>query len=165
MIRSAQAQSEEEQMRNALEASCKTAAAAEDEAELVRRALAESMASVAVGGRAMGAGGAQAGDSAAAAAAAAAAAGVASPAADQIRETLSLGGSVDGLGGAMEGLGGVLDGDEDEELKRALLLSRMGVDGGESPGEAALGLGQGSVLDDLQEDPELKFAINASLFE
>eukprot|EP00904_Undaria_pinnatifida_P009801 jgi/Undpi1/5951/HiC_scaffold_2.g01225.m1 len=165
MIRSAQAQSEEEQMRNALEASCKTAAAAEDEAELVRRALAESMASVAVGGPAMGAGGAQAGDSAAAAAAAAAAAGVASPAADQIRETLSLGGSVDGLGGAMEGLGGVLDGDEDEELKRALLLSRMGVDGGESPGEAALGLGQGSVLDDLQEDPELKFAINASLFE
>lgn len=158
MLRSAQAQSEEEQMRNALEASCKTASVAEDEAEMVRQALAESMASAAADGAAVGvapggsgseagtAGGAQADDGASI---------------STVTTSLDVG------RGREATLGGTMEDDEEEELKRAILLSTMGVEGGGvAAGGAGAGaaLGQGSaLLDDLQEDPELRLAINASL--
>lgn len=140
MLRTAQARSEEEQLRNALEASCNIAATAAEEADMVRQAIAESIAA---------AGGEEAVKGTAAAAGEGSA--VASPAS----------GSAAGHGLRADG---VLMSDEEEELKRALALSGMGGGGGRwelPPGQA--GAGQGFEMDELGEDSELRLAIKASL--
>lgn len=141
MLRTAQVQSEEEQLRKALEASSNTAAAAAAEAEMVRQAIAESMtATAAAGGGGVGTEGTAANEAGAGATA-----------------TLLSGGlGQDADGGVPEEVD-----DEDEELKRALLLSGMGVEW-ETPSAGAQ-VGQGFDLDELHEDAELRLAIKASL--
>eukprot|EP00752_Nemacystus_decipiens_P011076 g9840.t1 len=151
MLRTAQAQSEEEQLRNALEASRNTAAAAAAEADLVRQAIAESMGSGAVtaatpassaaveGGSAGGAGSPAAGDSAAAARPSAAAAS-----AGQEQQQPGIAGRT-AAAAAMEG------DDEDEELKKVLLMSGMAAGGA------------WETLPAEDDDAELRLAIEASL--
>lgn len=134
MLRSAQAQSEEEQLRNALEASCNTAAAAAEEADMVQKAIAESIA--AAGGEAVK-GAAGEGDAV----------------------TSSASSSAAGYGLRADGV--VMD-NEEEELKRAIALSGMG-DGGWAVTPGGAGAGQGLDLDELGEDSELRRAIKASL--
>lgn len=138
MLRTAQAQSEEEQLRNALEASCNTAAAAAAEADMVRQAIAESMAAAAASGGGVGAGDAAEGQSGAVP-----------------------GAGTSSVGHGQEVLSSAAEVGEDEELKRALLLSGLGEEWETPPGGA--GAGQGFDYDELQEDPELRLAIKASL--
>lgn len=145
MLRTAQAQSEEEQLRNALEASCNTAAAAAAEADMLRQAIAESMASTAAGEEAEA-------ESAAATTTAAPAAGEAGATAGPVSPP---------AGAQVHQAHGVPAEDEEEELRRALLLSGMGEDWEILPSGADGG--QGFDLDELQEDPELRLAIKASL--
>lgn len=176
MLRTAQAQSEEEQLRHALEASCSTAAAAAAEADMVRQAIAESM------------GAAPSGTTSDYSADAVKGAG------DRCREAEGEQGKGGIAGGARDAAGdsgttilaqGVAEGavkDEDEELKRVLALS--GIEsagrGGEwqtmtSPGSGGGGGGgSGGGVErgqnfadfddlDLEQDPELRQAIEASL--
>lgn len=139
MIRTAQAQSEEEQLRHALEASCNTAAAAAAEADMVRQAIAESMGGV-PGGTSENSGDV----STASGAASGASSGTAS------------GTAASDIGASHERTGAM---DEEEELKRVLALS--GIEGGQwgVPG-ATVGDYE---LDDMDQDPELRQAIKASL--
>ena len=136
MLLTAQAQSEEEQLRKALEASRCSAAAAAAEAEMVSQAIAESMA-LTSGGLTEKAGTVE---------------GKPSSGAD---------GQDNQVHGAAAAGNMVAGEDEDEDLKKALLLSGM-VEEWEAPPEG-VGTGQDFDLDELQEDPELRFAINASL--
>lgn len=124
MLRTVQAQSEEEQLRHALEASCSTAAAAEAEADMVRQAIAESMGAMA-GEGAVG----DLGDS---------------TARDAAPSHAKAG------DGAM---------DEEEELTRVLALS--GIEGGHW--EASSAALHGFDPEDMEQDPELRQAIKASL--
>lgn len=130
MLRSAQAQSEEEQLRNALEASCHTESAAAAEEELVQQAIAESIAST--GRRLEGDGGAVHGVPDAAAS-----------------------------GEDQEAFGTVAT-DEEEDLRRALLLSGMSEEW-EAPPDSVAGVDPGFNLAELQEETELRRAIDASL--
>lgn len=163
MLRTAQAQSEEEQLRHALEASCSTAAAASAEADMLRQAIAESMAASA-GGSAAEAGTDDAGGGAVATAVAA----------------------DDGDARAKLGHPGAMD--EEEQVKRALAISGLAISGGEGEwekpaagvvagGGSAVGqehqqqqqlqlqlqLLQGFDAQEFDEDPELREAIKASL--
>lgn len=127
MLRTAQAQSEEEQLRNAIEASCHTESAAAAEEELVRQAIAESIASTSgLNGDA---------------------------------------GAVDGVPAATasgEEVFGTVATDEEEDLRRALLLSGMSEEW-EAPPDSVAGVNPGINLAELQEETELRRAIDASL--
>ncbi|CBN78161.1 conserved unknown protein [Ectocarpus siliculosus] len=179
MLRTAQAQSEEEQLRNALEASRNSAAAAAAEEDLVRQAMAESMGAGAAG--AAGGGGASAsgvcvdggnarGDVGSPAATAAAAASHSAAAGDfatakvaeqqppKQQQQQQQQGRVAAAGAADVG-------QEDEELKKALLMSGMAAGGAWEtlPAEAG-GPAKGFGVDDLEEDDaQLRLAIEASL--
>lgn len=125
MLRTVQAQSEEEQLRHALEASCNTAAAAEAEADMVRQAIAESMAAIP---------------------------------GDIRPEAEHLGGSgAAGSGASGRATGGGMD--EEEELNRALALSGLQGHEWETPPAGAHDFD----MDDIDQDPELRQAIKASL--
>lgn len=128
MLRTAQAQSEEEQLRNALEASCHTESAAAAEEELVRQAIAESIASTG-------------------------------------RRLEVDAGAVDGVPAATASGKEVFNTavtDEEEDLRRALLLSGMSEEWG-APPDSVAGVDPGFNLAELQEETELRRAIDASL--
>lgn len=143
MLRTAQAQSEEEQLRHALEASCNTAAAAAAEADIVRQAIAESLNVAAGRGAAAADTGKAGGDESAA-----------------------------GIGkdnSATRKHAGAID--EEEELKRVLAISGIDVEWEKPPPELAggtaggPGVGQrfGLESEEFHEDAELREAIKASL--
>lgn len=140
MLRTAQAQSEEEQLRNALQASCNIAATAEAEADMVRHAIAESVAAASSAGAAEGkvelrqgkAGGTEG----------------AMPGTKHEEESFVVGATEDS---------------EEKELMRALMLSRSGEEWGPPSDGAGARATQEFGLDGLQEDAELTLAIEASL--
>ncbi|CAM9486523.1 unnamed protein product [Pylaiella littoralis] len=167
MLRSAQAQSEEEQLRNALEASRNTAAAAAAEADLVRQAIAESMGSGAGVGVVAGDGGGAvvhgssvggASESAADGSATAKPPGAAVASEEQGQQQQTLGSTA-----AATAAGAVDGGEEEEELKKALLMSGMatGADAWQTLPAEAGGPAKGFDLDD--DDAQLRLAIEASL--
>lgn len=167
MLRSAQAQSEEEQLRNALEASRNTAAAAAAEADLVRQAIAESMGPGA--GSCAGAGGVvedgsvgKAGEGAADGPTTATPSATAVAAAGEPGQERQAFVGSSGAAATAAAAGAVGSGEEDEELKRALLMSGMAAGGTWEtlPAEAG-GPAKAFEIDD--DDAELRLAIEASL--
>lgn len=174
MLRSAQAQSEEEQLRDAIEASRNSAAAAAVEADLVRQAIAESMGSgsslgagaagaTVEGGPAGGEGAGPAGGNSAASATSESATveSSAATAEGQEHQNEPLGSNTAAAAAAPAG------GEEEEELKTALLMSGMAAGGTGAwetlpadVGGPAKGFGSGDLEED---DADLRLAIEASL--
>ncbi|CAM9660983.1 unnamed protein product, partial [Scytosiphon promiscuus] len=161
MLRSAQAQSEEEQMRDAIEASRNSAAAAAVEADLLRQAIAESMGS----GSSLGASAGASAGAADTAVEGGAAGGAASPA---VRGTSAASATDDSATAkAFTATAAISGGHEDEELKKALLMSGMAAGGSGAwetlPAEVG-GPAKGFGAGDLEEDDaDLRLAIEASL--